>query len=88
MVPFGYYYARIRLVAAFAVVHFALMVMALPGLFARAMSGWRLMFYAEIAALLSRPTARSDGIDLGADRVLHPVPDQGEVPLTRASGRQ
>jgi len=54
MVPFGgYYYAPgFGLAAVFVVVHFALMVMALPGLFARKMSGWRLMFYAEIAALL------------------------------------
>jgi hypothetical protein len=35
------------------VVHFALMALALPGLFARKMSGWRLVFYAQIVSLVA-----------------------------------
>jgi hypothetical protein len=53
-VPFGgYAYATgFGLATIFLIVHFALMIMALPGLFARKMSGWRLMFYAQVASLL------------------------------------
>jgi len=35
------------------VVSFALMVLALPGLFAQKMSGWRLAFYAELVSLIT-----------------------------------
>lgn len=35
------------------VLSFALMVLALPGLFARRMSGWRLAFYAELVSLIA-----------------------------------
>ena len=54
LMPFGgYAYATgFGLAAVFLILHFALMIMALPGLFARKMSGWRLMFYAQVASLL------------------------------------
>jgi hypothetical protein len=53
LIPFrGYYYASgFGLAAIFLVFYFGLMIAALPGLFGRKMSGWRLMFYAEIASL-------------------------------------
>lgn len=34
------------------VIHFGLMALALPGLFARKMYGWTLVFYAEIASVI------------------------------------
>ena len=34
-------------------VNLVLTIMALPGLFARKMSGWKLMFYAQIASIVS-----------------------------------
>ena len=34
-------------------VYLALMVLALPGLFARKMSGWTLMFYAQVVSVVS-----------------------------------
>ena len=54
LIPFGgYYYATgFGLSTIFLIVHFGLMIAALPGLFARKMSGWRLMFYAEVATLV------------------------------------
>jgi hypothetical protein len=36
-----------------AIVRFVLMAMALPGLFARKMSGWTLVFYAELVSLVT-----------------------------------
>ena len=35
------------------VAFFALMILALPGLFARRMSGWRLAFYAEVVSVIT-----------------------------------
>lgn len=54
LVPFGgYYYATgWGLAAVFLIVYFVLRIMALPGLFARKMTGWRLMFYSQIAVLV------------------------------------
>jgi len=54
LMPYGgYAYATgFGVAAVFLVLHFALMIMALPGLFARKMSGWRLMFYAQVASLV------------------------------------
>jgi hypothetical protein len=49
---FGYYYAGFGLAMVFLLVHFGLMIASLPGLFARKMQGWRLMFYAQIASLI------------------------------------
>ena len=40
-------------VAVVAIVQFGLQVAALPGLFARKMSGWTLLFYANIVGVLS-----------------------------------
>ena len=54
LLPFGGYgYATtFGLGAAFLLLHFALMILALPGLFARRMTGWKYMFYAQVAALI------------------------------------
>ena len=43
---FGYY-------SVVLLVHFALMVAALPGLFARKLSGWNLLFYSQLVSILS-----------------------------------
>jgi hypothetical protein len=49
IMPFGGYgYATgFGFAAILLIVHLGLMAAALPGLFARKMSGWRLMFYSE-----------------------------------------
>ena len=39
--------------AILLIVHLVLVVAALPGLFARKMSGWRLLFYAQIVSLVT-----------------------------------
>jgi hypothetical protein len=54
LAPFGgvVYAAGFGLAAIFILVCFGLMIFALPGLFARKMSGWSLMFYAQIASLV------------------------------------
>src|SRR5262245_17989097 len=44
---YGYGYVLI-----FTIVVFVLQAMALPGLFARKMSGWKLMFYAELVQIV------------------------------------
>jgi hypothetical protein len=55
LVPFGGvgYGAGFGLVAIGLCVHLVLMALALPGLFARKMSGWTLMFYAQIASIVT-----------------------------------
>jgi hypothetical protein len=54
LMPFGgYAYATgFGFAAIFLVVNVGLMVAALPGLFARKMSGWNLMFYARIIGIV------------------------------------
>ena len=55
LVPFGGvgYATGFGLAAIGLCVQLALQVMALPGLFARKMSGWRLMFYAQIVGVVT-----------------------------------
>lgn len=55
LVPFGgiAYAQGFGLAAIGLCVQVVLMVVALPGLFARTMSGWRLMFYAQAVGLLA-----------------------------------
>ncbi len=55
LLPFGGVgYAQGFGLAAIALcINLVLTIMALPGLFARKMSGWRLMFYAQIVGLVS-----------------------------------
>jgi hypothetical protein len=48
-VGFGYSYGYLLL---FTVVGFVLEAVALPGLFARKMSGWRMMFYAQLVQIV------------------------------------
>jgi hypothetical protein len=50
----GFGYAAVLLI-----VHFGLLVAALPGLFARKMSGWNLLFYAQLVSLVSSLLAGS-----------------------------
>ena len=54
LVPFGGVgYARsFGLAMLFLIAELGLMVMALPGLFARKMSGWRLLFYSQLASIV------------------------------------
>jgi hypothetical protein len=54
LMPFGGYgyAAGFGTAALLLVVHLALMVLALPGLFARKMAGWNLMFYAQIVSIV------------------------------------
>ena len=48
--PRGYYgfYSGFSIGTAFLILHFGLMILALPGLFTRKMQGWRLMFFAAL----------------------------------------
>lgn len=54
LMPFGGIgYARgFGLAAIFLIVELGLMVAALPGLFARKMGGWRLLFYSQLASIV------------------------------------
>ena len=54
LVPFGgYAYATgFGLATVVLVVHVGLMLAALPGLFARKMAGWTLLFYSQIVSLV------------------------------------
>ena len=47
------YSSSFGLAAILLVVHLVLMVAALPGLFARKMAGWRLLFYSEAISIVS-----------------------------------
>ena len=55
LVPFaGIGYASgFGLAAITLIVQLGLMIAALPGLFARKMSGWRLVFYSELFSILT-----------------------------------
>ncbi len=59
LVPFGAvgYGAGFGLIAIGLVVEMALTVMALPGLFARKMSGWTLLFYGRLVSIVARALA-------------------------------
>jgi hypothetical protein len=59
--PFGGlgYAAGFGYLAAITIVQLGLMVAALPGLFARKMSGWTLLFYAQIVAFVSSLLSQS-----------------------------
>jgi hypothetical protein len=61
LMPFGGwgYATGFGLAAIALVIHLVLMVLALPGLFARKMSGWTLMFYAQIVSAVSSILAGS-----------------------------
>ena len=55
LVPFGgpAYATGFGLAAILLIVQLGLEALALPGLFARKMSGWTLMFYAQVVGVLS-----------------------------------
>lgn len=52
-VPFGGvgYASGFGLLTIFVIVEMGLMIAALPGLFARKMSGWRLLFYSQLVSI-------------------------------------
>jgi hypothetical protein len=54
LMPFGgpVYATGFTVSTIFLVVYFGLLIAALPGLFARKMAGWRLLFYAELASIV------------------------------------
>ena len=54
LMPFGGvgYAAGFGLSAIIALVNVVLLIAALPGLFARKVSGWRLMFYSELLSIV------------------------------------
>lgn len=55
LMPFGGvgYSSAFGLSAILLIVHLGLMIAALPGLFARKMSGWRLVFYSQAISIVS-----------------------------------
>lgn len=55
LVPFGGigYATGFGVTAIGLCIHLVLLVMALPGLFARKMSGWTLMFYGQVVSVLT-----------------------------------
>jgi hypothetical protein len=61
LMPFGGwgYATGFGMAAVALIIHLALMVLSLPGLFARKMSGWKLMFYAQIVSAVSSILAGS-----------------------------
>ena len=52
--PFGgvHYAAGFGLLTIVIIVEFGLMIAALPGLFARKMSGWTLLFYSQLVSIV------------------------------------
>ncbi len=54
LLPFAGYGAGFGLLAIGLIAEIALTVMALPGLFARKMSGWTLLFYGRLISLVAR----------------------------------
>lgn len=55
LMPFGGlgYASGFGIAAVAMIIHLGLLVAALPGLFARKMSGWRLLFYSELVSIVS-----------------------------------
>ncbi len=54
LIPFGGvgYASGFGVLAIFVVVEVGLMIAALPGLFARKMAGWRLLFYSQLISIV------------------------------------
>jgi hypothetical protein len=54
LLPFGglVYATTFTWAVIFLIVHFVLLIAALPGLFARRISGWKLAFYSELFSIL------------------------------------
>jgi hypothetical protein len=55
LLPFGgfAYATSFTYLTLFLIVYLALLIASLPGLFARKMSGWTLLFYAELVSIVS-----------------------------------
>jgi hypothetical protein len=53
-IPFGGigYASRLGMLSIFVIVEVGLMIAALPGLFARKMAGWRLLFYSQLVGIV------------------------------------
>jgi hypothetical protein len=54
LIPFGGvgYASRFGVLTIFVIVEIGLMIAALPGLFARKMAGWRLLFYSQLVSIV------------------------------------
>lgn len=54
LIPFGGvgYASTFGLLTIFIVIEIGLMIAALPGLFARKMAGWRLLFYSQLISIV------------------------------------
>lgn len=54
LIPFGGlgYATGFGVLTIFVIAEIGLMIVALPGLFARKMSGWRLLFYSQLVSLV------------------------------------
>jgi hypothetical protein len=57
LLPFAGYGAGFGLLAIGLIVEIAMTLMALPGLFARKMSGWTLLFYSRLVSIAARVLA-------------------------------
>ena len=53
LIPFGLAPAGFAYIWLFVLADIVLLIMALPALFARKMSGWKLLFYARIVSIVS-----------------------------------
>ena len=53
-IPFGGigYASRFGILSLFVIVEVGLMIAALPGLFARKIAGWRLLFYSQLVSIV------------------------------------
>ena len=76
-IPFGGvgYATGFGVLTLFVIVEFGLMIAALPGLFARKMAGWRLLFYSQLVSIVYNVLS---GHIVGwtavrVDRAVHPV---------------
>ena len=82
--PFGGigYATGFGVLTIFVIVEIGLMIAALPGLFARKMAGWRLLFYSQLVSIaynvLSGQHRRRTAVRI--DRAVHPVSGAAVVP--------
>ncbi len=83
-VPFGGvgYATGFGVLTIFVIVEIGLMIAALPGLFARKMAGWRLLFYSQLVSIALQRAEREHRrrTAVRIDRAVHPVSGEGAVP--------
>ena len=77
LIPFGGvgYASGFGLLTIFVIVELGLMIAALPGLFARKMAGWQLLFYSQLVSIAVQHSERTGRfwIAVRADLALHPL---------------